>query len=53
MCCQSIFKYERRGVVEQFTQSERENYLIGMIKVGFLKRLRAGQFFCHHFEADD
>jgi Helicase conserved C-terminal domain/SNF2-related domain len=32
--------YDRR-TVRQFSQSQRENYLIGMMKVGFLKRLES------------
>ena len=33
-------RYESRGI-PAFTQSDRENYLIGMMKVGFLKRLES------------
>lgn len=34
-------KYARTGAIQQFTQKDREHYLIGMMKVGFLKRLES------------
>ena len=37
---QYISQYEG-GQVGQFTQSDREHYLIGMMKVNFLKRLES------------
>lgn len=35
-----VKKYESRGI-PAFTQKQREHYLIGMMKVGFLKRLES------------
>lgn len=33
--------YDERGPVDKFTQQDREHWLIGMMKVGFLKRLES------------
>lgn len=33
--------YEERSAVDNFTQEDREHFLIGMMKVGFLKRLES------------
>ncbi len=37
-------EYERKGRVNNFRQSDRENFLVGMMKVNFLKRLESSVY---------